>query len=105
VPEVPRLTTTVPGCVAPEPIALIMLSPPPAETSVPSARPNRAEPAALTRPAGDPASSRLGTRSARAGSTASMADGSNARATGSNHPVPEASPASMEATPVRRRLR
>ena len=40
VPEVPRLTVTFPGDVFPVPMAPIMLSPPPAETSTSSPRPS-----------------------------------------------------------------
>ena len=48
VAEVPKLITTTPGAAAPAPMALIMLSPPPAATGVPSTKPDQAAPAAET---------------------------------------------------------
>ena len=96
--------TTLPARVAPEPMALIMLSPPPGATRIPSGMPSCCAAAGETVPAASPVSSSRGSLPASCGSTAATAPSSKQRSRTSNQPVPDASPASIVRSPVSRRL-
>ncbi|CVE87179.1 Uncharacterised protein [Serratia marcescens] len=107
VPEVPRLRVRVPASMLPEPMAAIMLSPPPVETRTAGPRPSFSAAAGRTVPmqhsallSGGRACHRRPLSSMR--STAVLLQ---RRVRTSNNPVPEASPYSATRSPVSQKFK
>ena len=103
VPEVPRLTVTTPDDTLPVPMALIILSPPPIETGVPSGRANYFATDGSNLPISSFPVRTSGKQSSksRLGSIADNIFSDHCRVRIFKKPVPEASPASMQRSPVR----
>ncbi len=101
VPEVPRLMLSTPAATLPVPMAAIMLSPPPAAMRTPRGRPSLS---ATTRAMGKLAFAltSCGRHSARSrsGSVAASIAADQSRVRTSSQPVPEASPHSIQRSPV-----
>ena len=94
---------TTPGVTLPVPMAPIMLSPPPIATGIPAGNPISCAACADSVPIG-PLSNRTSGRHSRrslSGSIARSIFSDQSRVRMSRNPVPDASPASMQRSPVR----
>ncbi len=100
-PEVPRLTVTMPGLVFPVPMAAIMLSLLPALTTTSSPNPSLWATSPLSFPVASSEGRRGGSFSMSPVSMASTTSSDQSLLLMSMSAVPEASPYSIEAAPVR----
>mmetsp|Transcript_19541 Transcript_19541/g.48812 ORF Transcript_19541/g.48812 Transcript_19541/m.48812 type:complete len:252 (+) Transcript_19541:331-1086(+) len=101
VPLVPKLIATRPSVVHPQPSALIMLSPPPAETGMPGVSPSFAATSGSSTPARSVGPMRGGSLWMSCASIICAAASSHFLAVVSRSPVPLASPHSITSEPVR----
>jgi hypothetical protein len=101
VPEVPRLMLSTPAATLPVPMAAIMLSPPPAETHTFRGRPNSpAMSGERGKLASGPTSGGRHADRSRYASVAASSGLDHWRVRTSSQPVPEASPYSIQRSPV-----